>query len=334
MSFLYLLEEIRNPVLDLFFSIITLFGQETLFMAAGMIAFWCVDKFKGYYLLCIGFFGTLLNQFLKITCRVPRPWVKDPDFTVVGNAKKAAGGYSFPSGHTQISTGLYGGVARIAKKKPLRIAMILLALLVAFSRMYLGVHTPADIFVSVGIGTVLVLFAHPIFKKAEKNPKVMFAVIFTFLAAVILYLFYVLFFPFPAEVYEKGALENLLAAQKNGFTLLGCVLGFGVVYTADSKWIRFETRATLPIQIIKVLGGLALVLFVREVLRAPLDALFDGHLFARTVRYFLMVVTGGTLWPLAFPFLNKISRTFFVKKVPKKLFRFLKKAEQKLPSKK
>ena len=303
MSFLYFLEEIRNPVLDLFFSIVTLFGQETLFMAAGMIAFWCVDKFKGYYLLCVGFFGTLINQFLKITFRVPRPWVKDPAFTVVGNAKEAAGGYSFPSGHTQISTGLYGGVAILAKKKAFRITMLTLAVLVAFSRMYLGVHTPADVLVSVGIGTALALLARPIFEKAEKNPKVMFAVLFVFLSAVTLYLLYVLYFPFPAEVYEKGAVENLLAAQKNGFTLLGCVLGFGVVYTVDLNWIRFETRAPLPVQIIKVLGGLALVLLVKEGLRAPLDALFDGHLFARTARYFLMVVTGGTIWPLAFPIL-------------------------------
>ncbi len=319
MSFLYLLEKIRNPVLDLFFSIVTLFGEETLFMAAGMIAFWCVDKFKGYYLLCVGFFGTLLNQFLKITCRVPRPWVKDPAFAVVGNAKEAAGGYSFPSGHTQISTGLYGGAWSIAKKKSFRILWITLALLVAFSRMYLGVHTPADVLVSLGIGTVLVLAGRPLFEKAEKNPKVMFGVLFVFLVSVTLYLLYVLYFPFPSEVYAKDAVENLLAARKNGFTLLGCVLGFGVVYSVDLKWIRFDTRAALPVQIIKVLGGLALVLIVKEGLRAPLDALFQGHLFARTVRYFLMVVTGGTLWPLAFPFLNKISRTFFVKKVPKKL---------------
>ena len=64
MSFLYFLEDLRNPVLDFFFSFITLFGEETIFMAIGMIVFWCVDKFKGYYLLCVGFFGTILNQFL------------------------------------------------------------------------------------------------------------------------------------------------------------------------------------------------------------------------------------------------------------------------------
>ena len=47
MSFLYLLEEIRNPVLDFLFSIVTLFGEETVFMAVGMIVFWCINKQKG-----------------------------------------------------------------------------------------------------------------------------------------------------------------------------------------------------------------------------------------------------------------------------------------------
>ena len=90
MQFLYFLEGLRNPVFDFIFSIITLLGEETLFMAIGLVIFWCIDKFEGYYLLCAGFFGTLINQTLKIICRVPRPWVKDPNFTVVESAVKEA----------------------------------------------------------------------------------------------------------------------------------------------------------------------------------------------------------------------------------------------------
>ena len=154
MSFLYVLEGLRNAVLDAFFSFVTLFGEETIFMAVGMIVFWCVNKYKGYYLLCVGFLGTVLNQFLKILCRVPRPWVKDPDFTIVESAREAASGYSFPSGHTQTAVGLYGGIARVSKSTALRVGMIALAALVALSRMYLGVHTPADVLTSAAIGTV------------------------------------------------------------------------------------------------------------------------------------------------------------------------------------
>lgn len=308
MSFLYLLEDLRNPVLDLFFSFITLFGEETVFMAIGMIVFWCVDKFKGYYLLCVGFFGTILNQFLKIVCRVPRPWVKDSNFTIVESAKEAAGGYSFPSGHTQTSVGLFGGIARVTNNKAFRISMIVIAALVALSRMYLGVHTPADVLVSVAIATVLIFVAYPIFKKAESSPKVMYALLFSFVGVMAAYLCFVLLFPFPAEVYAEDAIHNLQSAQKNGYTLLGCALGLLVAYTADLKWIKFETKAVWWAQVFKVLGGLVAVLIVKELLRAPLDALFGGHLVARSIRYFLMVVVAGVIWPMTFKFFGKLGK--------------------------
>ena len=90
MSFLYFLEGLRNPVLDFFFSAITHLGEETLFLIIGLIFLWCVSKRDGYYLLCVSFVGLIINQFLKITCRIPRPWVKDPSFTIVEAARGEA----------------------------------------------------------------------------------------------------------------------------------------------------------------------------------------------------------------------------------------------------
>jgi undecaprenyl-diphosphatase len=98
--------------------------------------------------------------------------VKDPNFTIVESAREAATGYSFPSGHTQSSVGLLGSVARMTTIKVLRWGAIVLAVLVPISRMYLGVHTPADVLVSVVIAVALVLFIYPLFKRAEKDPKI------------------------------------------------------------------------------------------------------------------------------------------------------------------
>ena len=300
MEFLYVLEKLRNPVLDFLFSIITLCGEETVFMAVGMIVFWCVNKYRGYYLLCVGFLGTVINQFLKMLCRVPRPWVKDPSFTIVESAREGASGYSFPSGHTQTSVGLFGGLARVTGIRPLRVGMIVLAALVALSRMYLGVHTPADVLVSIGIALVLIFGLYPVFKKAESSPRTMYAVLFSFLAIMAAYLLFVMLFPFPEEVYAADAVHNLASARKNGFTLLGCAVGLLVTYTVDLKWTRFETKAVWWAQILKVVGGLLLVLAVKEALRSPLEALIGNELVARSVRYFLMVVVGGALWPMTF----------------------------------
>lgn len=306
MSFLYFLESIRNPVLDFLFSIITLCGEETVFMAVGMIFFWCINKYKGYFLLCTGFLGSIVNQFLKMLFRVPRPWIKDPNFTIVESAKEAATGYSFPSGHTQTSVCLFGGIARFAKNKALLIASIAVAVLVPLSRMYLGVHTPADVLVSTGIALALVFIAYPLFNKASESPKVMFSILGALTAIMIAYCFFIMLYPFPAEVYEAANIHNLESAKENGFTLLGCTLGLLLAYTVDLKWIKFDTKAVWWVQIIKAVGGLLLVVAVKSLAKAPLEALLVNEFAARFVRYFLMVVVGGILWPMTFKYLAKL----------------------------
>ena len=79
MSFLYWLESIRCPFLDAVMQAFTCFGEELAFLLLALTIFWCVSKEEGYYLLFVGFFGTVLNQFLKLLCRSPRPWVRDPE---------------------------------------------------------------------------------------------------------------------------------------------------------------------------------------------------------------------------------------------------------------
>lgn len=86
MDFLRFLEGIRTPVATAIFSFLTYFGDELFFMVLAITVFWCVSKRYGYYILAVGFLGTVLNQFMKLWFRVPRPWVLDPDFTIVESA--------------------------------------------------------------------------------------------------------------------------------------------------------------------------------------------------------------------------------------------------------
>ena len=304
MQFLYLLESIRNPVLDFFFSLITYCGDEVIFMAVGMIVFWCFSKNEGYYLLCVGFLGTVINQFLKIVCRIPRPWIKDHNFTIVESAREAATGYSFPSGHTQSSVGLFGGVARWNKNKILRITMIALCVIVPFSRMYLGVHTPADVLVSVAIALLLIFVGYPVFNKAISSPKKMYCVFGALALVMAVYLCFVCFYKFPADIDP----HNFESAQKNGFTLMGCILGIFAVYTVDIKWTKFETKAVWWAQIIKAAVGIGLVLTAKELLKIPLNAIMPANTWARLVRYFLMVIVGGVFWPMTFKYFAKLGK--------------------------
>ena len=308
MPFLYFLERLRNPVLDALFSIVTLCGEETVFMAVGLIVFWCFNKRQGYYLLCVGFLGTVLNQFLKMLFRVPRPWVRNPDFTIVESARDAATGYSFPSGHTQSSVGLFGGIARANANRILRTVMIVLCALVPLSRMYLGVHTPADVGVSTVIALLLVFVAYPLFQKAATSPRLMYGILFSLTAVMVAYLCFICLYRFPDSVYLPENVHNLESARENGFTLMGCILGVLAVYTADIRWIQFDTRAVWWAQILKTVGGIALVLAAKELLKLPLNAILDADSWARLIRYFLMVIVGGVLWPMTFRYFSKLGR--------------------------
>ena len=70
MEFLELLVGLRTPVFDKLFLLITELGGEMAFIAISVIVFWCVSKRDGYLLLCVGFLGTVANQFFKISFRI------------------------------------------------------------------------------------------------------------------------------------------------------------------------------------------------------------------------------------------------------------------------
>lgn len=301
MELLYWFQSIRTPVLDAIMSLVTHLGEETFFMLAALVVFWCVDKRRGYFLLTVGFVGTLINQWLKIVCRVPRPWVKDPNFSIVEAARAEATGYSFPSGHTQSAVGYLGGIARFADRLWLRILCIVLAVLTAISRMYLGVHTPMDVCVSVVIAVILIFAIYPIIESSLWFPNRMYAVIGGMLAFSLAYLAFVELFPFPADVDAA----NLASAVKNAYTMTGSVAGVLVVYTFDSKVLQFPTRAPWWGQIVKLVVGLALTVAVKSLLKAPLLALCGGHDLGNLIRYFLMVLVAGGLWPMSFRYFER-----------------------------
>lgn len=296
MDFLYVLEGIRNPVLDTFFSLITHLGSETLFLAIAIVIFWCINKYTGYYLMTVGFFGTLVNQFLKIVCQIPRPWVKDPNFTIVEAAREDATGYSFPSGHTQSVVSSFGCPARSSKKLWVRITLIVLIILTALSRMYLGVHTPLDVCFSLVLGTILVFAFYPVFKKGEQNPKLIYISMGALTVLSLAYALFVDFYPWAADIDK----DNLASALKNGYLLFGCGCGMTLSFYLERKYINFETKAPLKTQLLKVITGLIVVLAIKAALKPIINPIFGGHQFADAVRYFLVVMFAACVWPLTF----------------------------------
>lgn len=299
MQLLYLLEKIRVPGVNEFMLGITYLGDEIAFLVTALIIFWCVDKRQGYYVMSVGFLGTIANQFMKLWFRIPRPWIKDPNFTILEAARDGASGYSFPSGHTQSSVGTFGALAHTTRNKIVRIVSVLIAVLVPFSRMYIGVHTPLDVFVAAAMALVLIFVLKPVvFAKDGKYIPIMLVVM---TGVAIAYLCFVELYPFPEDI----DLHNLTSGQKNAYTLLGALAGMLIVYVVDEKWLKFSTKAIWWVQILKVAGGLGVVLAIKSGLKAPLEMLLP-ELPARAVRYFLIVLFAGAIWPITFRYFGRI----------------------------
>ncbi len=304
MSVLYFLEGVRTDLLNFVFSAITTLGEEMLFIVIGVVIFWCINKKQGYYVLSVGLFATVINQFLKILCRVPRPWVRDPNLTTVGQSVNGAPGYSFPSGHSSAAVALYGSISKTYKNKVLRILCAAAALLVPFSRLYLGVHTLEDVLVGSILSLVLVFLLYPFMvtsPNADRNTTYIIAVLTAFCVGFVIY---VSFYPFPADVDA----ENLNSAIDNAYKMLGVSLGVLIGNIIDKKYTDFSTEGSLLGQILKTAIGLGMLLGIKSGTKSLLISLIGNSSVASCIRYFLIAIFAVAIWPLAFPVFSKIGK--------------------------
>ena len=304
MQLLYVLEQLRTPAVTKALSALTYFGGVYGFMVLSIIVFWCIDKRCGYFMLSLGFLGTVINQFLKILFRIPRPWVLDPSFEPVESAVADAGGFSFPSGHTQNVFATFGGVFAWTKKTWLKILCAVMIVLVAFSRMYLGVHTPLDVGVSVVIGIVLLLVLYPVFRDIDRHPNRFYgflAVLAVLLAAFLLYSY---LWPFPDWMYAEEHVVNLIEARHNASILTGALAALTIAYTLDLRRTRFDTKAIWWAQILKVVIGLIVTLALIEGTKAVLGRsdIVTG------LRYFLGVLFAAGVWPMTFGWFGRLGK--------------------------
>ena len=144
------------PVLDVAMPIITLLGDAGIFWIAVSVLFMITKKYRktGIGMMLALLMGLLVcNIWLKPTVARMRPY----DFQMEYFLKEipllagAMHDFSFPSGHTIAS--FEAAVVILLNNKKLGIAAMILACLIAFSRLYLYVHYPTDVICSVILGT-------------------------------------------------------------------------------------------------------------------------------------------------------------------------------------
>ena len=245
MSFLWFLSDLRTPAGDFFFQQITYLGQEIFVVAVICWLYWCVSKKSAYILGFSYFLSGLLIQALKITFRVPRPWKLDSSFKAVESALPEATGYSFPSGHTQSITALFGTLALSARKKWQTVLCFVIIFLVGFSRMYLGVHTPLDVSVSFALSLLSAILCWYIFNKKE------FIWTKPFILALILGICSLLLCAYSLALYSSGTINVDYSMDCLKASGAGCAFAIG--YYVETTRIRFEIADTWKKRILMLL---------------------------------------------------------------------------------
>lgn len=294
MDFLRLLEGIRNPVLDSFFQWITYFGQEICILAVICLFYWCLDKRFAYRLGFIYFSAGLCIQTLKITFRIPRPWILDPEFHPVASAVPAATGYSFPSGHTQGGTCLFVPLALRSRKFWQKCLCILMFLAIGFSRMYLGVHTPKDVLTAMAVSlfftAIIWKFGDSLLE--ENRYTKMISVILLILSCLTAFYALLLFHQNIIEV--KYAADCCKAA--------GAGLGFAAGFYLERTYLNFCSRCR---NISHLLQRMTVGLLLTLVLKLTLKFFLGDTLFMELLQYFFVVLFVMYGYPFLFTKMKK-----------------------------
>lgn len=161
----WIINNLRNPVFDFLMPVITLFGDAGIFWIACSVVMMIFPKTRktGFAMGLALLMGLILcNLTLKPLIQRPRPYVFFDH--IAAYLSSGESDFSFPSGHTIAS--FEAATALLIGNKKLGIPAMILAVLIAFSRLYLCVHYPTDVLASVVLGVGLAFLATFLVKKA------------------------------------------------------------------------------------------------------------------------------------------------------------------------
>jgi len=218
---------INQPeIIDKFFLSITIFGEFWLPTLICAITYWCVDFRAGVYLFSMESFNIFLAHFFKMMACVYRPWILDEKIHPSALAIPYAKGYSFPSGHSAMSSSILGGLAFLSRKKTVLCCfLILLVLMIGFSRLWLGVHTPQDVVCGLAIGLCLIFAVNKLVNWAEQDSKRYLYLLGITDVLVILALIYIFFFNTYRVDYVCG--QILVDSMRQKYTTI-TAYGYGL----------------------------------------------------------------------------------------------------------
>lgn len=285
MEFLLFLQEHQYPILEVFFQGISLLLDKTIVVAIVSYFYWCNDKKLAHKMAVSYFISGLSIQYIKLTCRIPRPWILDKRIKPSQKMMNTATGYSFPSGHTQTATSLCYSVLEKIKNKKVYLLVILFPFLTMFSRMYVLVHTPYDVTVSFLLTLILTMITIRLLNKDHDFYLKKMCWLMMILSVIGTIYFYYLI--------STTIVDNKLGLD--GIKMMGSVLGFSIGYLLENKFVNYQIpKLTTKQKCLIMIGGLLGAL----VFKSGLSLLLPQYFLFDFLRYFLTILWIIYLYPV------------------------------------
>lgn len=233
LEFYQRIQGFHTPFWDGFFILLSFLGNIPVYIFLFAVLFWNIDKRFGFRLGVLLLFSMALNSWLKDVFHFARP-IGQKGIRSLYLA--SAGGYAFPSGHSQAAATFYPYLLTRCKNIKWKFLAIFMVLGVGFSRLYLGVHWPGDIVAGFALGIFLVLGFIQVDQRLFKIPfsltlKLSFSVVLPLLAL-----------PF----YHTT----------QGVQLVGFTIGFTSGYFLEDTYLDYQERTPFLPSIYKTLLGL------------------------------------------------------------------------------
>jgi len=309
-QYLLALQTFRDGSQDLiteFMKKMTKFGEEYLAFIFILFIFWCVNKKLGEKILFGIGFSCILNDVLKMTFCIMRPWVKSDLINPHGDMRFTAIGYSFPSGHTTMATGAYGWTAfYYRKKKAIAISLFALAFFVVFSRNFLGVHTPQDVLGGIAITILCMFLCGKLWDWAEKkkNRDILILVVGILLAVGAL--IYIINKPYPLEYdAENNLILNPYDIMPYTIGSAGAFAGISLGLFLEKRFADFSTEVSFETKISRFVVGTFIFIFLNStmtrVIGLPINNLGWGSVFGKFITFTIVV----GIYPIIFSKIEK-----------------------------
>ena len=306
-EYLLMLQHFReriNDALTPFMELVSLSAVSFLILIPAFI-YWCADKRAGLYALSTYALSSVLTVVIKLTACVYRPWIRDSRIIPAGDSVRSATGYSFPSGHTSNAASIYGCMAVIVRKKHKWISVICvcLILLTAFSRNYLGVHTPQDVLAAMLLGAVVISGMYRLFGYLQTYPEKEDIVLAAGTVFSIAALVYISLKPYPTGVVDGELLADPKVMMKDGFGCTGRLAAFCLARYVEKKWVRYSPSLSSKTIVSGVVGA-AITMLIITFGSSPMEAVFGMH-WGAFANNFIMMSFVIVIWPAVMKLLCK-----------------------------